>query len=70
MIHKAHGEFHRKNLRLSDRFEALFGVAAVGAYPVGWKVFKGRAGRDAVFRIALLRIINIAAPCASVLFHF
>jgi hypothetical protein len=42
---------------------------ALGADPILWEVRKGRAGLDAVVKVALGRIINISAG-AFILMHF
>ena len=50
-------------------FEMFFADSTCWTGPVIWNVFEWSARRDAVFRVTLCRVIDIAANDANVLFH-
>ena len=50
-------------------FEMFFADSTCRTGPVIWNVFEWSARRDAVFRVTLCRVIDIAANDANVLFH-
>jgi hypothetical protein len=55
---------------LNDFLEEILAHAALGTDPVFREFLKRSPGTDAVLRVALLRVIDIAAGGAFPLFHF
>ena len=74
-MQKGHAFFgHAPSLQISDRFsidrlEHFLALLTQRADPVLGQVFECRSGLDAVVGIAQLRIVDVSAHFAFVLFH-
>ena len=75
IMQKGHAFFgHAPSLQISDRFsidrlEHFLALLTQRADPVLGQVFECRSGLDAVVGIAQLRIVDVSAHFAFVLFH-